>query len=61
VVAVSLLEPEGPQLATALAAALASLAADRALVLRMAEAAHRLAAPDAARLIADACLQESST
>jgi UDP-N-acetylglucosamine--N-acetylmuramyl-(pentapeptide) pyrophosphoryl-undecaprenol N-acetylglucosamine transferase len=55
----AMLEPEGPQLATALANALRGLLADRALVLRLAEAARRLAAPAAARQIVDACLEEA--
>jgi len=50
---------EGPQFAETLATALADLAADRGVVLGMAEAARRLAAPDAARRIADACLEEA--
>ncbi len=50
---------EGPQFAETLATALADLAAARGVVLGMAEAARRLAAPDAARRIADACLEEA--
>ncbi|MCE3003197.1 MAG: undecaprenyldiphospho-muramoylpentapeptide beta-N-acetylglucosaminyltransferase [Xanthomonadaceae bacterium] len=55
----AILRPEGPQLAEALATTLADLAADRGVVLGMAEAARRIAAPDAARRIADACLEEA--
>jgi UDP-N-acetylglucosamine--N-acetylmuramyl-(pentapeptide) pyrophosphoryl-undecaprenol N-acetylglucosamine transferase len=55
----AILRPEGPQLADALASALADLAADRGVVLGMAEAARRIAAPEAARRIADACLAEA--
>jgi len=55
----AILEPEGPQLAVALAQVLIDLGRDRALVLGMAEAARRLATPDAAMQIADACIAES--
>jgi UDP-N-acetylglucosamine--N-acetylmuramyl-(pentapeptide) pyrophosphoryl-undecaprenol N-acetylglucosamine transferase len=55
----AILEPEGPQLAVALAQVLLDVRGDRTLLLGMAEAARRLATPDAAAQIADACLAES--
>jgi UDP-N-acetylglucosamine--N-acetylmuramyl-(pentapeptide) pyrophosphoryl-undecaprenol N-acetylglucosamine transferase len=55
----AVLEREGPQLAEAVANALRDMLADRTICLRMAEAARRLAAPAAARQIADACLEEA--
>jgi UDP-N-acetylglucosamine--N-acetylmuramyl-(pentapeptide) pyrophosphoryl-undecaprenol N-acetylglucosamine transferase len=55
----AILRPEGAQLAETLSTALADLAADRGVVIGMAEAARRIAAPEAARRIVDACLAEA--
>jgi UDP-N-acetylglucosamine--N-acetylmuramyl-(pentapeptide) pyrophosphoryl-undecaprenol N-acetylglucosamine transferase len=55
----AILIDESPVLADEIANALARLAADRGLLLGMAEAARRLAAPDATARIADAVLAEA--
>lgn len=51
--------PESPQLAGQLAAKLRALAGDPALRLHMAQAARRLARPDAAERVAEIVLQEA--
>jgi UDP-N-acetylglucosamine--N-acetylmuramyl-(pentapeptide) pyrophosphoryl-undecaprenol N-acetylglucosamine transferase len=55
----ALLLPQGERLAEALQATLATLAADPAARLAMAEAARKLATPDAAERVADAVLAAS--
>ena len=55
----ALLKAESPKLAASIANALRDFLVDRQIVLRMAEAARRLAAPEAAQRIAAICLQEA--
>ncbi len=57
----AILIDESPVLAGEIAKTLARLAADRSLLLGIAEAARRLAAPDATARIADAVLAEART